>query len=205
LRDYLKIKRSNNKILLKEEIINFTGDIVCALKYIKDDKKIHRDIKPENMLIFQSKSKSRLYLKLCDFSFAKDGLCFSSTSVGSIRYKPPEIFLNLEYDQKSDLWSLGGIVYEFVYHRTFPGYRNPKKIINPTDLFPLSTDVRDELLEVFGLMKSLLVEEPIDRISYDQLFQVPFIKKAIEKDEKRENKKHKYFNNKNSKDMTEKN
>ncbi len=54
------------------------------------------------------------FVKLGDFGLSKDmaGHTFTQTYVGTPLYMPPEILAENRYDTKSDIWSLGCLVYE---------------------------------------------------------------------------------------------
>ncbi|WVQ73033.1 hypothetical protein IAR50_002596 [Cryptococcus sp. DSM 104548] len=69
---------------------------------------LHRDLKPENVFL------SDEFVKLGDFGLSKDmgTASFTSTYVGTPLYMPPEILAENRYDTKSDIWSLGCLVYE---------------------------------------------------------------------------------------------
>ncbi|EIW72063.1 hypothetical protein TREMEDRAFT_25026 [Tremella mesenterica DSM 1558] len=69
---------------------------------------LHRDLKPENVFLSDD------FVKLGDFGLSKDmgNSAFTSTYVGTPLYMPPEILAENRYDTKSDIWSLGCLVYE---------------------------------------------------------------------------------------------
>lgn len=71
----------------------------------------HRDLKPENILIHPK----TLTIKLIDFGFAIKCDTTSKSSLtycGTPSYMPPEIILKKEYlPLKSDIWSLGVVIY----------------------------------------------------------------------------------------------
>jgi serine/threonine protein kinase len=83
---------------------------------------MHRDLKPSNILITE-----QCTIKVCDFGFARtvDPL-ETPNGKASIRrplspicftrfYRPPElIFQNSEYNEKTDVWSVGCIVSEII-------------------------------------------------------------------------------------------
>jgi len=83
---------------------------------------MHRDLKPANILITQNCT-----VKLCDFGFARSIVSESavktptkiqrpmSPTCFSRFYRPPEIILqNEDYDQKSDVWSVGCVISELM-------------------------------------------------------------------------------------------
>ena len=73
---------------------------------------VHRDIKHKNILL-SSRSKTPK-VKIADFGLAcylEDDECFAQDT-GTVGYKAPEIIRHEPSDFKSDVWSLGCILYE---------------------------------------------------------------------------------------------
>merc|ERR1712061_281986 len=71
----------------------------------------HRDIKAAN--VFLSSTPGGAIAKLGDFNVskvAKRGLCMTQT--GTPYYASPEVWRDMPYDAKSDMWSLGCVLYE---------------------------------------------------------------------------------------------
>ncbi len=81
-----------------------------ALKHCHDRKILHRDLKSQN--IFLTK---RGMVKLGDFGIARvlsNTKSRAKTIVGTPYYLSPEIIESLPYNFKSDIWSLGVLLYE---------------------------------------------------------------------------------------------
>jgi serine/threonine protein kinase len=81
---------------------------------------IHRDIKPENIMIRQDS-----IVKILDFGLAKpkysmgddvsdENRTLPGTVMGSARYMSPEQARGLEVDERTDIWSLGVVIYEML-------------------------------------------------------------------------------------------
>ena len=87
------------------------AQLIVVLGYLREKGIVHRDLKPENMLLTPSGT-----LKLIDFGTAKDlvdpALNGGNEFVGTAEYMTPEAMLNRKADLRSDLWSLGSIVYQ---------------------------------------------------------------------------------------------
>ena len=91
----------------------------------------HRDIKPANILL----SKNDEIAKLGDMNvsiIAKSGL--ATTQTGTPYYASPEVWMQKPYNGKSDIWSLGCVLYEMAAQRPpFSGQDLPglkRKIIS---------------------------------------------------------------------------
>lgn len=79
-------------------------------QYIHERKILHRDIKSQNIFIGKQRT-----IKLGDFGIARimDGTTdYARTCVGTPYYLSPEIWENKPYNNKSDLWAMGCVLYE---------------------------------------------------------------------------------------------
>lgn len=87
--------------------------IVLAVHEIhkrKEGKILHRDIKPANIFLDQYNN-----VKLGDFGFSKrltDEAAYAYTNIGTPYYMSPEQINENKYNEKSDIWSLGCLLYE---------------------------------------------------------------------------------------------
>jgi NIMA (never in mitosis gene a)-related kinase len=84
--------------------------ICLALKHVHDRKILHRDLKTQNIFL----TKKDL-IKLGDFGIARvlhNTNELAKTAIGTPYYLSPEICENKPYNNKSDIWSLGCILYE---------------------------------------------------------------------------------------------
>jgi len=105
-----RIKSQKGKFFNENQILDWFTQICLAIKHIHDRKILHRDIKSQNIFL----TKNGL-VKLGDFGIAK---CLNATMdkaktiVGTPYYLSPEIVQNKPYSFKSDIWSLGILLYE---------------------------------------------------------------------------------------------
>jgi len=133
---------------------------------------VHRDIKPENVMV-----RPDGLVKVLDFGIAKhvaptrgDGLMTIETVtgviVGTTAYMSPEQARGLPVDRRSDVWSLGVVLFEMVtHHLPFSGDTASDRVaaILERDPAPLSRWRRDVPAELEGILGHALAKDPDGR------------------------------------------
>ena len=92
------------------DVVDIFCQLALALEFVHEKGILHRDLKPANILLFGDGSEA----KLADFGVSRafdDGEVVR-TAVGTPSYLSPEICSGASYSVKSDVWSLGCILYE---------------------------------------------------------------------------------------------
>lgn len=109
LRKYMNYKRP----LDWREAVEFTDQIAQALDNAHTMGIIHRDIKPQNIMIMQGGK-----VKVTDFGIAKmpnsESLTMVDKAIGTVYYISPEQASSRKIDARSDIYSLGVMLYEMV-------------------------------------------------------------------------------------------
>ena len=113
---YTKIKKmKEEKIFFEEKVIwDYVIQIIQGLKALHDKNIMHRDLKSEN--IFLTKN---FKCKIGDMNVSKvlkEKLLMTQT--GTPYYASPEVWMNKPYSFKSDLWSIGCVIYEMCELKT---------------------------------------------------------------------------------------
>lgn len=92
----------------EEEIWSYLIQILTGLKSLHEKNIMHRDLKSANLFLTKDKK-----IKLGDLNVSKlikKGM--NHTQTGTPYYASPEVWADKPYDQKSDIWSVGCIIYE---------------------------------------------------------------------------------------------
>ena len=112
LKSHITNLKSGEGIPLRQAL-EWTIQIAQGLKAAHEKSIVHRDIKPENVMMTKDGS-----LKIMDFGIAKlrgsSGLTKTGTSLGTLAYMSPEQAQGLAADHRSDIWSLGVVLYEML-------------------------------------------------------------------------------------------
>jgi NIMA (never in mitosis gene a)-related kinase len=147
------------------------------MKHVHDRKILHRDLKSQN--IFLTK---RGIVKLGDFGIARvlsNTKSRAKTVVGTPYYLSPEIIESSPYNFKSDIWSLGVLLYEMC------ALQPP---FNASSLHQLAQKIvsgkfekvpRQYSLQMNQLITAMLTKEPRRRPNINDILKMPIIEKRI--------------------------
>lgn len=153
---------------LDSEACRIAKSVLDAVRYIHDSKIAHRDLKPENILFASNDNNSQI--KLADFGFAKREKTTNSfsTMCGTPAYVAPEIINGVPYGCEVDLWSFGVIVWVMlVGYQPFRGNtdQDVQSAIKSCEFVFDEEYWRDINLEAKHFISSLLVVDPVMRMS----------------------------------------
>jgi Tol biopolymer transport system component len=162
------------------EALKVASQIADALSAAHSAGIIHRDIKPENVML-----RKDGYLKVLDFGLAKLTECPVGMSrvdseaqtilaiktnpgvvMGTAEYMSPEQARGLEVDQRTDVWSLGVVLYEMVAgRRPFEGATHGDAIVSilEREPAPLGRQVREVPAELERIVTKALAKDTEER------------------------------------------
>ncbi|MHC4932897.1 MAG: BREX system ATP-binding domain-containing protein, partial [Planctomycetota bacterium] len=157
-----------DKSLLLGDVVDLGIQVADALAYSHAREVIHRDIKPENIMISREET-GETRIRVMDFGLArmstKTRITQTGMLVGTMGYVSPEQVLSKETDHRSDLYSLGTVLYEsLVGSSPFSGevqsilYRIVHEAPQPPTA--LGVDIDPELEEI---VLSCLAKDPARR------------------------------------------
>lgn len=109
LKEYI----SQQHVIRWKEAVHFTLQILYALQHAHEKGIIHRDIKPQNIMLLKDGT-----IKVTDFGIARfsrsDSRTMTDKAIGSVHYIAPEQARGAVTDEKSDVYSVGVMLYEML-------------------------------------------------------------------------------------------
>jgi eukaryotic-like serine/threonine-protein kinase len=160
LRD--KIKQGPLK---PEQALDYAVQVAAGLGEAHVKGIIHRDIKSANIMV-----TDKGQTKVMDFGLAKlrggSSITKSQTTIGTVAYMSPEQARGGELDQRTDIWSLGVVLYELLTGKLpFQGDHDQTVIYSILHKEPESlTKVRPELAPELGqIVRQALAKKAVDR------------------------------------------
>ena len=141
------IKKQNKEPFDENIIWTYLIQISQGLKYLHDKRILHRDLKPQNIFL-----QSENNIKIGDLGLGRilsTNTIQARSGVGTPLYFSPELCQDMPYDDKSDVWSLGCLIYELMM-LTPPFIASntvalAKKIVSESPNQPLSNHYSSEL------------------------------------------------------------
>lgn len=168
--------KKNNQIFKENEIWSLFIQMIKGLKVLHEHQIMHRDLKSAN--IFLTKSGT---CKLGDLNVSKvvkKGLLYTQT--GTPYFASPEVWMDKPYDYKSDIWSVGCILYEMC-SLTLPfkgkNFNEVYKNVINGHYEHIPNYYSDDLSKV---VSGLLQVNPNNRPTCEQILQHGVIKKKME-------------------------
>lgn len=104
--------KKKKKFMAESEVVSIFAQICLAIQHVHSHKILHRDLKTQN--VFLTKQKK---VQLGDFGISRvlqNTYDCAKTAIGTPYYLSPEICQEKPYNHKSDVWSLGCILYEML-------------------------------------------------------------------------------------------
>ena len=168
-----------------EEIHEILKQLNNSFKIMVENKILHRAIKLQNILLkYLNKEKTKFIvkLKLTDDSCSLNNSSkFLDSNFGrNYRIYSPEVLIEKDFTEESDLWSLGILIYT-LYFRAFPFNGNSKETVyNNITEDAINNLKKCENEDLNNLIRDLLIIEPNRRISWKEYFIHPFFKKRMD-------------------------
>ena len=168
--------KKSAKFFEESDIWRIFIQLVKGLKALHDLKILHRDMKSANVFLFSNGSA-----KLGDLNVskvAKRGLGYTQT--GTPYYASPEVWKDKPYDLKSDVWSLGCVLYEMITLRPPFRAQDMEGLFNKVCKGQYSRIPERFSDDLFQVVQFLLQVNPSSRPNCEQILNHPAVMKRIE-------------------------
>ncbi|XP_061198174.1 serine/threonine-protein kinase Nek11-like [Saccostrea echinata] len=167
----------NKQQLDSKLIMDWFVQLLLAVHYMHQRRVLHRDLKTRNIFLRQN------MIKIGDFGISRilmGTTDLASTFTGTPYYMSPEVLKHEGYNSKSDIWSIGCILYEMcTLEHAFDGKSLMavmyKIVEGEVPKLP------DKFSELNNVLKLMLSKDPEKRPSATDLLKVPMIKNHIAK------------------------
>ncbi|NXF48648.1 NEK5 kinase, partial [Oceanites oceanicus] len=173
-----RINMQHGVLFDEDQILCWFVQISLGLKHIHDKKILHRDVKAQNIFL----SNNGKVAKLGDFGIARQlnsTMELAHTCVGTPYYLSPEICENRPYNNKTDIWSLGCVLYELcALKHPFEGNSLHQLVLKICRgrFHPVSPNYSYDLRI---LISQLFKISPRDRPSINSILRKPFLQKLV--------------------------
>ncbi len=165
LKDVLTRLSERGQVMPLPEAIRIIREAAGALAYAHSQKMIHRDVKPANLMLDRDNR-----VVLTDFGIAKivTGAQFTASGgmVGTPAFMAPEQGLGDAGDERSDLYSLGVILFQLVTGQLPYDADTPLAIIlkHLNEPIPTSRSINPQVPEpIDQIVQRLMAKDPVDR------------------------------------------
>jgi serine/threonine protein kinase len=176
--------RAIQKPIPNDIIWNIFIQICLGIQYMHNNGVIHRDLKPANILLNSKYNPTKIVI--CDFGASiclenENGCCY--TKIGTPYFMSPEQNNANQYDKKTDIWSLGCILYELItlekpFEANNINMLNQK--INKGYYKPLSSKSSSSETHIWSyILKKMLELDVNTRSSIDSILELPEVREKI--------------------------
>eukprot|EP00906_Rhabdomonas_costata_P011773 RCo016753 len=179
LSDKVKQAKTKGKHFSEEQILDWFIQICLAVEYCHQKRVLHRDIKSQNIFLTDEG-----VVKVGDFGisrFLQNTCDCAHTFVGTPYYLSPELVQEKPYNNMSDCWALGVVLYELM---------SLKHPFNATDMKGLMYKILRVIYdppplmyssELRAIVSKLLQKEPNKRPKVSQILEFPIIRRRLAK------------------------
>ncbi len=151
-------------------LLRLSSQLVEGVRHLHEESILHRDLKPQNVMV-----TSTFDIKIMDFGVVRvetdSKMTPPDTFLGTIRNASPEYLFGEEIDERTDLYSIGTIVYALIYG--YQVYSNEDQFARLAELikkqdpdFDSCASAQSSIIEALSkITKNLLRRHPGDRFS----------------------------------------
>ncbi|MEQ2218483.1 hypothetical protein XENOCAPTIV_003809, partial [Xenoophorus captivus] len=171
-----KIREMPSETPRESEVLSWIAEICMALKAIHEVALLHKDLMPKSVLFTE-------FGLVCLGGFGNihenSKKLSSVTSEATINYQAPEVFTEGTYDAKSDIWSVGCILYELCTKQRVFSEETAIKLMPKIICAEYAQLPSEFSLELCDLLADLLKKDPRDRPTATEILARPIIIRCL--------------------------
>eukprot|EP00667_Euglena_gracilis_P002035 EG_transcript_2033 len=177
--DLGRLLRGLQQPLPEGDILDIFVQVCLAMAHVHERHILHRDIKPANIFL----AKGRKVSKLGDFGIStvlRGAHASAKAQCGTPYYFSPEVCQQQSYNTKSDVWSLGCLLYEMLTLKRPFNAPNLKTLMTTIckGAYPPIGDHYSK--EMHQLIAQMLTRDPEHRPAISQILTLPFIRAHVQ-------------------------
>tara|TARA_B100000963_G_scaffold348516_1_gene356184 strand:+ start:589 stop:1887 length:1299 start_codon:yes stop_codon:yes gene_type:complete len=162
-----------SKVPLREKRIwKYISQISSALSFLHKHGILHRDLKPANCFLGKNDT-----IKLGDMNISKVMKYnkFARTKIGTPYYMSPEVWNNIPYNEKCDVWSVGCMSYELAALKVpFTGY-SAVELLRKINLgHRVKVPNKYYSPQLWNIINKMLEKKPSNRISINDVYNLTY-------------------------------
>lgn len=168
---FKKLKKENKK-LSEQQVLDWFVQLLSAVNYMHSRRVLHRDLKARNIFLRNE------IIRIGDFGISRilmGTMDMATTFTGTPYYMSPEVLKHEGYNSKSDVWSVGCLLYEMcTLQHAFEGQGLMGVMYKIVEgkVPDLPNTYSKELGQI---LKKIFCKDPNDRPSTSELLKEPFI------------------------------
>ncbi|XP_025901329.1 serine/threonine-protein kinase Nek11 isoform X2 [Nothoprocta perdicaria] len=168
--------KESGKIFTQNQIMEWFIQLLLGVNYMHERRILHRDLKAKNIFLKNN------FLKIGDFgvSCLLMGSCdLATTFTGTPYYMSPEALKHQGYNTKSDIWSLGCILYEMCcMNHAFGGHNFLSVVLKIVEGDTPSLPDRYPM-KLNAVLSSMLSKNPSMRPAAAEILKIPYIAEEL--------------------------
>jgi NIMA (never in mitosis gene a)-related kinase len=172
-----RLRKQRGQLLPEAKVVDWFRQICLAMQHIHGKNVLHRDLKSQNIFL----TDNGTVVKVGDFGISRVMATgqLAKTRVGTPYYMSPEIMQGEEYNHKSDIWSLGCVLYELTTLRhpfTGSNLQDLARKISRGKYTPPPATYSPQL---HSLIADMLSRDPAKRPDIEQILSRPILATSI--------------------------
>ena len=168
LSNRIKEQKKRKRYFNERDIWRIFIQLVKGLKSLHELNIIHRDIKSSNIFLFSDGTAKLGDLNVCKI-LSKEQL--GKTQAGTPSFAAPEVWMEKPYGLKSDIWSLGCVLYEIVSLKCPFSSDNLVELYNKILIGDFNKIPKKFSNELNCIIKYMITFDPEKRISCDKILE----------------------------------